>query len=159
MQQTWASFIRLQSATLVTHHFFRAHIFFTKMLEYNILYDNLCFNILSVWWRQKNIGITHANHSATSKAILTKMHVHPEPQYFLFALCARHYPWRSFCQKNTNNNYFIQIKLLFSAVEFSNSVTFWRNSRFDVILTSIKHVFLRKLFCYESRVDIEVSKH
>ena len=44
----------------------------------------------------RNIEITHANHSATSKAILTKMtkmHVHPERQYFLFLFCARHYPW------------------------------------------------------------------
>ena len=40
-----------------------------------------------------NIGITHANHSATSEAILTKMHVQPERLYFLFAFCARHYPW------------------------------------------------------------------
>ena len=32
----------------------------------------------------KNIGITDANHSVTSKAILTKMHVQPERLYFLF---------------------------------------------------------------------------
>ena len=40
--------------------------------------------------------ITHAKHSAASKAILltlTKMHVQPERLYFLFAFCARHYPW------------------------------------------------------------------
>ena len=45
---------------------------------------------------EKNIEITHANHSATSKAILTKMtkmHVQPERLYFLFLFCARHYPW------------------------------------------------------------------
>ena len=30
----------------------------------------------------KNIGITHVNHSATSKAILTKMHMQPEPHFF-----------------------------------------------------------------------------
>ena len=60
------------------------------------------------------------------------------------------------------NNYFIQVKPLFSVVEFSYTVTFCRNSRFDVILTSytiIKQRFLRKLFCYESLVDKEVSKH
>ena len=65
-------------------------------------------------------------------------------------------------KKNTKNNYFIQVKILFSVVEFGNSVTFGRNSRFDVILTLItiiEHVFLRKLFRYESRVDTEVSKH
>ena len=50
----------------------------------------------------------------------------------------------------------------FLVVEFSNTVTFLRNAHFDVILTSvtiIKQLFLRKLFCYESLVDIEVSKH
>ena len=48
----------------------------------------------------KNIfRITHAKHSAVSTAILltlTKMHVQPEHAerlYFLFAFCARHYPW------------------------------------------------------------------
>ena len=57
---------------------------------------------------------------------------------------------------------FIQVKPLFSVVKFSNTVIFCRNARFDVILTSvtiIKQDFLRKLFCYESLVDIEVSKH
>ena len=41
---------------------------------------------------EKNSGITHANHSSTSKAILTKMHVQPDRLYFLFALCAKHDP-------------------------------------------------------------------
>ena len=41
---------------------------------------------------EKNIGITHANHSATSNAIVTKMHVQPERLYFLFVFCAMHYP-------------------------------------------------------------------
>ena len=45
----------------------------------------------------KNVfEITHAKHSAASKAILltmTKMHVQPEPLYFLFAFCAMHYLW------------------------------------------------------------------
>ena len=45
----------------------------------------------------KNIfRITHVKHSAASKAFLltlTKMHVQPERLYFLFAFCARHYPW------------------------------------------------------------------
>ena len=36
---------------------------------------------------EKNIEITHANHSATSKAVLTKMLVQPERLYFLFAFC------------------------------------------------------------------------
>ena len=45
---------------------------------------------------EKIIEITHANLSATSKAILTKMtkmHVQPERLYFLFLFCARHYSW------------------------------------------------------------------
>ena len=49
-----------------------------------------------------------------------------------------------------------------SVIEFSNTVTHGRNARFDVILTSvtiIKQGFLRKLFCYESLVHKEVSKH
>ena len=65
-------------------------------------------------------------------------------------------------RKNTNNNCFIQVKPPFLVVEVSNTVTFWRNARVDVILTSvtiIKQVFLCKLLCYESLVDIEVSKH
>ena len=64
-----------------------------------------------------------------------------------------------FCSKN---NYFIQVKSLFSVVEFSNTVNFDENAPFDAIFTSvtiIKQVFHRKLFCYESLVDIEVSKH
>ena len=57
---------------------------------------------------------------------------------------------------------FYSSKPLFSVVELSNIVFFSRNTRFDVILTSvtiIKQVFLLKLFCYESLVEIEVSKH
>ena len=41
---------------------------------------------------KKIIIITHANHSAMSNAISTKMHVQPEPKYFLFAFYAWHYP-------------------------------------------------------------------
>ena len=48
------------------------------MLESNILYDNLLIDILSVSMSfddiEKNIGITHVNHSATPKAIMTKVH-------------------------------------------------------------------------------------
>ena len=91
-----------------------------------------------------------------------KMRVQAERLYFLFLFCARHNPWWSLWQKNTKNNLFIQVKPLFLVVEFSNTVTFWRNARFNVILTSvtiIKLGFLRKLFCNESLVDIEVSKH
>ena len=48
----------------------------------------------------------------------------------------------------TEKHRFIQVKSPFSVVEVSNSFTFLRNARFDVILTSvtiIKQVFLRKL--------------
>ena len=58
---------------------------------------------------------------------------------------------------------FIQVKHPFSVVEVSNPVNFGKkNPRFDVILTpvtKIKQGFLRKLFCYESLIDIELSKH
>ena len=145
--------------------FFRPHIFWQKCWNrtFSMIIYLLTFYLFDDI--EKNIVITHANHSARSKAILTKMtkmHVQPELLYFLFLFCARHYPWWSLWQKNTKNNYFIQVKLLFSVVKFSNTVIFCRNARFDVILTSvtiIKQDFLRKLFCYESLVDIEVSKH
>ena len=42
---------------------------------------------------EKNIGITHANHSATSKAISTKnakMHVQAERPYFLILFSTSH---------------------------------------------------------------------
>ena len=111
---------------------------------------------------EKNIEIPHANYYATSKALLTKMLVQSERLYFLFAFCARNYPWWSLWQKNTKSNCFIKSNPFILVVEGKNSVTFWRNARFDVILTSvtiIKQVFLLKLFCYESLVDIVVSKH
>ena len=50
----------------------------------------------------------------------------------------------------------------FLVVEFNNTVTVLRNSRFDVILTSvtyIKQIFLRELSCYVLFVDIDVSNH
>ena len=47
---------------------------FTKMLESNILYDNLLIDIYLFDDIKKYIGITHVNHSATPKAILTKVH-------------------------------------------------------------------------------------
>ena len=145
--------------------FFQGPHFLTKMLESNILYDNLFNDILSVWWHRKK----YWKHSCESFCYVkgnfdknAKMHVQAERPYFLFLFCASHYPWWSLWQKNTKNNYFIQVKPPFLIVEFSNTVTFWRNVRFDVILTSvtiIKQGFLRKLFCFESFVDIEVSKH
>ena len=60
--------------------------------------------------------------------------------------------------ENTKNNCFIEVKSL----KLVTLLIFEKKARFDVILTSvtiIKQVFLRKLFCYESLVDIELSKH
>ena len=57
---------------------------------------------------------------------------------------------------------FFQVNPQFSVFEISNTVTVWRTARFVVILTSITiitQIFLRKWSCYESLVDIEVSKH
>ena len=63
--------------------------------------------------------------------------------------------------ENTKNNCFIQLKSPFCSLKLVTLLLFYRNARFDVILTSvtiIKQIFLRKLFCYESYVDIEISK-
>ena len=111
----------------------------------------------------------YRNHSCesfcTSKTILTKMqkstcNLYVYIFYLRFTLCVIH---GDRCDRKTpKNNDFIQVKPLCLAIEFSNTVTFSRNARFDVIFTSvtiIRQVFLRKLFCYESLVDIEVSNH
>ena len=110
------------------------------MLELNIFYDNLLIDILSVWWYRKK----YRNHSCESFCYVNdnfdknaKMHVQPERLYFLFAFCARHYPWWSLWPKNTKNNDFIQVKPLLLVVVFSNTVTFWRNARFGVIFSLV----------------------
>ena len=157
--------LHVQWATLVTHHFFRAHIFWQKcwnltfsMIIYLLtfyLFDNIEKKLLESLMRI--ILLLKGNFDK-----FWKMHVEAERLYFLFLFCARHNPWWSLWQKNTKNNSLIQVKSIFAVVEFSNTVTFWRNARFNVILTSvtvIKLGFLRKLFCNESLVDIEVSKH
>ena len=155
----------VQWATLVTHHFFRAHIFWQKC--WNRTFSMIIYSL--TFYLFDDIEKKYWNHSCESFCDVkgnfdknAKMHVQAERPYFLFLFCASHYPWWSLWQKNTKNNYFIQVNPPFSVVEFSNTVTFWRNAHFDVILTSvtiIKQGFLRKLFCYESLVDIEVSKH
>ena len=155
----------IQWATLVTHQFFRAHIFWQRcwnrtfsMIIYLLtfyLFDNIEKKTLESLMRI--ILLLKGNFDK-----FWKMHVQAERLYFLFLFCARHYLWWSLWQKNTKNNLFSQVKPLFSVVEFSNTVTFWGNARFNVILTSvtiIKLGFLRKQFCNESLVDIEVSKH
>ena len=155
--------MEIQWATLVTHHFLRPHIFSQKC--WNRLFSIIIY-LLTIYLFDDNEK-KYRNHSCESfcnaKGKFDKsarLHVQSERLYFLFAFCARHHPWWSLWQKNTKNNYFIQVNLLFSVVEISNTV--WRNAHFDVILTSvtiIKQIFLCKLSCYESLVDIEVSKH
>ena len=76
---------------------------------------------------EKNIRITHVNHSAKPKAILTKVHdctciLNVYIFYLRFALGIIH---GDRCdRKNTKNNYFIQVNPLFSVVKISNNVTF-----------------------------------
>ena len=146
---------QLSTNTYTVSHFSYATLFqrpqsLPKMLESNTLYDNLLIDILSVWWHRTK----YRNHSCESFCFV-KVN---------FDKNARA-TWTSIfsilvlivvTEKTPITN------IVISVVEFSYTVTFWRNARFDVILTSvtiIKQVFLRKLFCYESLVDIEVSKH
>ena len=155
----------IQWATLVTCHFFRAHIFWQKC--WNRTFSMILY--LLTFYLFDDIKRKYRNHSCETfcyvKGNIDKnagAFFLPERLYFLFAFCARNYPWWSLRQKNPKNNYFIQVKSLFSVVEFGNTVTFWRNALFDVIFTSVKIIkqgFLHKLFCYESLVDIKVSKH
>ena len=62
-----------------------------------------------------------------------KMHVQPERLHFLFAFCARHYPWWSLWQKNTKNNYFIQVNPFSGSWIQQHCYFFWRNALFVVI--------------------------
>ena len=130
--QTLLMILQIQWATLVTYHFFRAHIFWQKC--WNRTFSVIIF--LLTFYLFGDIEKKNRNHSCGSSCYandnLTKLHVQPKRLYFLIAFCARHYPWWSLWQKNTKNNYFNQVKSLFSVVEFSNIVTFWRNARFDV---------------------------
>ena len=131
---------KVQWATLVTHHFFRAHIFWQKC--WNRTFSMIIY--LLTFYLFDDIEKKYWNHSCESFCYVkgnfdknAKMHVQAELPYFLFLFFASHYPWWSLWQKNTKNNYFIQVKPPFSFAEFSNTVTFWRNARFDVILTSV----------------------
>ena len=119
--------IAIQWATLVTHHFFRAHIFWQKCWNQTfsmIIYLLTFYLFVDI----KNIfRITLAKHSAATKAILlilTKMQVQPERLYFLFAFCATHYPWWSSWLKNTKNNYFIQVNPLFWSLNLVTPLLF-----------------------------------
>ena len=109
---------------------------------------------------EKDIEITHANYSATSKAILSKMLVLPECLYFLFAFCARNYPWWSLWQKNTKNNCFIQVNPLFLVVEVSNTYflkkcSFWRhiNVSYNNQTCFPSHIFLLWVTCWHRSIN------
>ena len=93
------------------------------MLESNIINDNLLIDILSVWRHRKNIKMTHAYHSATSKAILTKClcNLNVYILYLRFALESIN---GDRCERKTPKQFFIQVKPPFSVVEISNTVTF-----------------------------------
>ena len=56
------------------HHFLSAHIFSQKCWNqtFSLIIYLLTFYLFHDI--EKNIGITHVNHSATPKAILTKVH-------------------------------------------------------------------------------------
>ena len=163
MLRAWHSHI--QWATLVTHHFLRAHIFSQKC--WNRTFSMIIY--LLTFYLFDDIEKKYRNHSCESFCFAkgnfdknARLHVQSKRLYFLFAFCARHYPWWLLWQKYTKNNYFIQVNPLFSVFEICNFVTVWINVRFDVILTSvtiIKQMSLHKMSCYESLDDIEVSKH
>ena len=151
----------IQWATLVMHHFFRGHIFWQKCWNrtFSMIIYLLAFYLFDDI--EKILESLMRIILLRQRQFWQKMHAQPERLYFLFAFCARHYRWWSLWRKNTKSYYFIHLKPLILVVEYSYTVTFWRNARFEVILTSvtkIKQVCLRKWFCYKSLVDIEVSK-
>ena len=125
----------IQWATLVTHHFFRAHIFWQKcwnqtfsMIIYLLtfyLFDNIEKKLLETLMRI--ILLLKGNFDK-----FWKMHVQTERLCFQYLFCARHNSWWSLWQKNAKNNLFIQVKPPILVVEFSNTVTFWINARFNV---------------------------
>ena len=109
---------------------------------------------------EKNIEITHANHSATSTQFWQKCSCNLNV-YIFYLRFALGIIQGDRCHRKTRKQLYYSSKAHFLVVEASNTVTFWRNGRVDVILTSvtaIKYVSLRILFCYESLVDIEFSK-
>ena len=78
----------------------------------------------------------YRNHSCESfcnaKSNFDKTLVQPVGLYFLFAFCTRNYPWWSLWRKNTKNNCFIQVKLLFLMLKLVTLLllkkcSFWRH--------------------------------
>ena len=110
----------VQWATLVTNHILRAHIFSQKC--WNRKFSMIIY--LLTFYLFDDIEKNYRNHSCESfcyaKGNFYKsawLHVQSERLYFLFAFCARHYPWWSLWQKNTKNNYFIQVNPLFRSLK------------------------------------------
>ena len=121
----------IQWATLVTHHFLRPCIFSQK-------YGNRTFSMiiyLLTFYLFDDIEKKYRNLSCElfcfAKGNFDKsarLHVQSERLYFLFAFCARHYPWWSLWPKNTNNNYFIQVNPIFLVVGYClKKCSFWRH--------------------------------
>ena len=143
------------------HYYFRAFLFWQKCWSrtFSMTIYLLTFYLFNDI--EKNIEITHASSSASSKTILTTNTCNQNVYIFFlsFALGIIH---GDRCDRKHQKQLLFSSKTPFFGRWISNTFTFWRNARFDVILTSvaiIKHVSLLKLFCYESLVDIEVSKH
>ena len=118
----------LQWATLVTHHFLRAHIFSQKCWNrtFSMIIYLLTFYLFDDIKKYRNHSCESFCYAKGNFDKSARLHVQSERVYFLFAFCARHYTWWSLWQKNTKNNYFIQVNPLFSVVEINNTVTVWR---------------------------------
>ena len=152
----------LQWATVVSYApRFQGQHFLTNMLGSNNLYMKFYLfddieNILeSLMWiillRQRQFW----QKCTCSLAAWTSI--------FSICVCARHYPCLSSWQKITKNlNYIIQVKPIFWLLNSVTLLLFKEMLGFDGIITSVtimKQVVLRKLSCFESLFDIEVSKH
>ena len=125
----------LQLATLVTHYFFRAHIFWQKCWNRTFSY----WHFICLMTSKNNIGITtHANHFTTSNAMFTKSYkcnLNVYIFYLRFALGIIH---GDRCYRKTpRKNIFCQVNPIFGVFEISNTDTLWKTARFDVILTSV----------------------
>ena len=71
---------------------FKGTNFSTKMLESNILYDNFLIDIY-MFNEIEKISESLMQIILLRQRQFYKTHVQPERLYFLFAFCARHYPW------------------------------------------------------------------
>ena len=102
---------------------FQGPHYLTKMLESNILYDNLLIDILSVWWNQKK----YRKHSCESfwnvkGKFDKKTLVQPERLYFLLRFALR-IILGDRCDRK-QKKLFYSSKTFFLIVEVNNTVTF-----------------------------------